>query len=103
MIVLSANGCTDVPQGRFTTLNELRAGQDDMRGAVSETHRDQARAAIVFTAAGIDACLRTLLRDSLPILLSTTGEAHGAFVSHFMSNRLTGDLTSTLLPNSVRR
>lgn len=50
--------------GLFTTLNELRAGQDDMRGAVSETHRDQARAAIVFTAAGIDACLRTLLRDS---------------------------------------
>lgn len=79
--------------GLFTTLNELRAGQDDMRGAVSETHRDQARAAIVFTAAGIDACLRTLLRDSLHTLLSTTGDAHGAFVAHFMANRLTGDMT----------
>ncbi|GAA1111171.1 hypothetical protein [Streptomyces javensis] len=80
--------------GLFVTLNELRAAQDDMRGAVSETHRDQARAAIVFTAAGIDACLRTLLRDSLHTLLLTAGAAHGAFVSHFMANRLTGDLTA---------
>ncbi len=79
--------------GLFTTLNELRAGQDDMRGAVSETHRDQARAAIVFTAAGIDACLRTLLRDSLHTLLSTAGDAHNAFVAHFMANRLGGDVT----------
>ncbi|MFC8570821.1 hypothetical protein ACFUIW_34195 [Streptomyces sp. NPDC057245] len=80
-------------QGLFTTLNELRAAQDDMRGAISETHRDQARAAIVFTAAGIDACLRTLLRDSLPTLLSTAGDAHGAFVAHFMANRLGSDMT----------
>ncbi|MDA5145887.1 hypothetical protein PEM37_30690 [Streptomyces sp. AD681] len=79
--------------GLSTTLNELRAAQDDMRGPVSETHRDQARAAIVFTAAGIDACLRTLLRDSLPTLLSTAGDAHGAFVAHFMANRLNGDMT----------
>ncbi|MFG2800599.1 hypothetical protein [Streptomyces pseudovenezuelae] len=79
--------------GLFTTLNELRASQDDMRGAISETHRDQARAAIVFTAAGVDACLRTLLRDSLPTLLATPGGAHGAFVEHFMNNRLNGPLT----------
>lgn len=80
--------------GLFTTLNELRAAQDDMRGAVSETHRDQARAAIVFTAAGIDACLRTLLRDALPTMLSTAGDAHGAFVAHFMANRLAGEMTN---------
>ncbi|MCF1592382.1 hypothetical protein [Streptomyces muensis] len=79
--------------GLFTTLNELRAAQEDMRGAISETHRDQARAAIVFTAAGIDACLRTLLRDSLYTLLQEPGDPHGAFVSALMSNRLSGELT----------
>ncbi|QKV98339.1 hypothetical protein HUT19_41665 (plasmid) [Streptomyces sp. NA02950] len=79
--------------GLFTTLNELRSAQNDPRGPISEAHRDQVRAAIVFTAAGIDACLRTLLRDSLPTLLSTAGDAHGAFVSHFMSSRLTGEMT----------
>ncbi|GGN40956.1 hypothetical protein [Streptomyces fuscichromogenes] len=41
----------------------------------------------MFTAAGIDACLRTLLRDSLPTLLATPGDAH------FLANRLTGELT----------
>ncbi|MDX3165790.1 hypothetical protein PV516_18570 [Streptomyces scabiei] len=80
--------------GLFTTLNELRTAQNDPRGPISEVHRDQARAAIVFTAAGIDACLRTLLRDSLHTLLSTTGDAHGAFVKHFMDNRLTGEMTN---------
>ncbi|MER0442994.1 hypothetical protein ABR738_00130 [Streptomyces sp. Edi4] len=83
--------------GLFTTLNELRAAQDDMRGAISETHRDQARAAIVFTAAGIDACLRTLLRDALQTLLQTDGPAHGAFIRHFMrkdGGRLAGELSS---------
>lgn len=82
-----------VVSGLFTTLNDLRAAQDDMRGAISETHRDQARAAIVFTAAGIDACLRALLRDSLRTLLLTEGPAHGAFVSHFMSERLKDKVT----------
>lgn len=80
--------------GLFTTLNNLRAAQDDPRGAISELHRDQARAAIVFTAAGIDACLRTLLRDALATLLQDgTGSAHSAFTKHFMDNRLKGDLT----------
>ncbi|MFF2571199.1 hypothetical protein [Streptomyces sp. NPDC058084] len=80
--------------GLFTTLNELRTAQNDPRGPISEAHRDQARAAIVFTAAGIDACLRTLLRDSLHTLLSTSGDAHGAFVNHFMANRLNGEMTT---------
>ena len=80
--------------GLFTTLNDLRAAQDDPRGAISELHRDQARAAIVFTAAGIDACLRTLLRDALATLLQDgDGPAHSAFTKHFMASRLKGDLT----------
>ncbi|WP_329324597.1 hypothetical protein [Streptomyces luteogriseus] len=71
----------------FATLNELRAAQDDMRGPISEAHRDQARAAIVFTAAGIDACLSALLEDSLPTLLLSQGSAHNTFVAHYMKER----------------
>ncbi|WP_282792910.1 hypothetical protein [Streptomyces sp. CC224B] len=71
----------------FTTLNQLRTAQDDMRGPISEAHRDQARAAIVFTAAGIDACLSALLEDSLPTLLSSEGPAHRAFEGHYMKQR----------------
>lgn len=77
----------------FDTLNESRAAKNDPRGAISELHLDQARAAIVFTAAGIDACLRTLLRDALATLLREDGPAHGEFKRHFFAHRLKGDLT----------
>lgn len=77
----------------FTTLNDLRAAQSDMRGAISEAHRDQARAAIVFTAAGIDACLTALLEDALPVLLLDEGPAHSAFVAHMRKDRLEGKVT----------
>ncbi|MFD5878478.1 hypothetical protein [Streptomyces yangpuensis] len=71
----------------FSTLNQLRAAQDETRGPISEAHRDQARAAIVFTTAGIDACLSALLKDALPTLLRIDGPAHNAFVAHFMKER----------------
>ncbi|PZT71481.1 hypothetical protein [Streptomyces sp. AC1-42T] len=71
----------------FTTLNELRAAQNETRGSISEAHRDQARAAIVFTAAGIDSCLSALLEDALPTLLRTQGDPHKAFMTHFMTTR----------------
>lgn len=80
--------------GLFTILNDLRRAQDEPRGRVSELHRDQARAAIVFTAAGMDACLRTLLSDALPTLLSEEGPAHGAFTRHFFANRLKGEMSN---------
>lgn len=80
--------------GLFTILNDLREAQDDPRGRISELHRDQVRAAIVFTAAGIDACLRTLLRDALATLLGEDGPAHKAFTKHFFDVRLKGDLSA---------
>lgn len=78
----------------FTAFNEQRAAQRNPQGPIHEKHKDLARAAIVFTAAGIDACLRTLLRSSLAVLLRQDGAAHGAFVKHFQEGeRLRGDLT----------
>lgn len=77
--------------GLFSTLNYLRQ-QGDPRGSISEDQRDQARAAIVFTAAGIDACLRTLLRNALVPLLRTTGPASKAF-STYVSKRLDGKVS----------
>jgi hypothetical protein len=77
--------------GLFKTLNELRRGKGP--GAVPEGTKDLARAAIVFTAAGVDSCLRTLLHDALETLLAVDGAAHGAFKKHLYSSRLSGELT----------
>jgi hypothetical protein len=79
----------------FKTLNELRQKSEEARGAVSEAKKDLARAAIVFTAAGVDACLRTLLHDALGTLLAVDGRAHGAFKGYLYRNRLAGNLSET--------
>lgn len=77
----------------FKTLNDLRQRTEEARGAVSEAKKDLARAAIVFTAAGVDACLRTLLHDALRTLLAVDGRAHGAFKGYLYKNRLAGNLS----------
>ncbi|WP_197285847.1 hypothetical protein [Nocardiopsis sp. NRRL B-16309] len=78
----------------FATFNEQRAAQKNPQGSISEKHRDLARAAIVFTAAGVDACLRTLLRDALETLLREEGSAHSAFKGYVFKRdgRFDGDL-----------
>jgi hypothetical protein len=77
----------------FKTLNELRRKGKDPRGAVPEATKDLARAAIVFTAAGVDSCLRTLLHDALETLLAVDGPAHGAFTGYLYKSRLAGSLS----------
>ncbi len=82
--------------GLFDTLDVLRkvaAQESDPRGRLTEDQLDQVRAAIVFTSAGLDACLRRLLRDALPCLIEAGGKAHGNFTGHLYKGRLRGELT----------
>lgn len=76
----------------FDTFNLLRQ-QGDPRGRISEHQRDLLRAAIVFTAAGVDTCLRTLMRDALASLLAVEGSAHYAFCGYLQNKRLKEPLT----------
>lgn len=84
--------------GLFDTLHVLRehaarSKDKDPRGRLSEDQLDQVRAAIVFTSAATDACLRRLLRDALPTILipADTGAAR-RFTSYLHSERLGGAL-----------
>ncbi|MBB3662610.1 hypothetical protein FB384_001514 [Prauserella sediminis] len=82
--------------GLFDTLHVLRqkaAIEGDPRGRLSEDQLDQVRAAIVFTSAGLDACLRRLLRDALPTLIRAGGQADGKFKGDLVQNRLKGELS----------
>ncbi len=82
--------------GLFDTLHVLRekaASEGDPRGRLSEDQLDQVRAAIMFTSAGLDACLRRLLRDALPGLIEGGGQAQGRFKGRTIETRLTGNLT----------
>lgn len=48
----------------------------------------------MFTSAGVDACLRRLLRDVLPVLVPIDGTpARGAYIKHLLENRLKGEVS----------
>jgi hypothetical protein len=84
--------------GLFDTLHVLReraAKTKDPRGRLSEDELDQLRAAIVFTSAALDACLRRLLRDALPVLIPAGPEAAGRFTGYLHTERLRGELSKT--------
>ncbi|GAA3556205.1 hypothetical protein [Kribbella ginsengisoli] len=81
--------------GLFDTLHVLRerSAEEGNPRRLTEDQLDQVRAAIVFTSAGLDACLRRLLRDALPDLIHAGGAADGKFTGYMHEHRLRGELT----------
>jgi hypothetical protein len=77
-------------------VRELRrAGTGDIRGRLPANEEDLLRAAVVFAGAGIDATLKQLIRDTLPILLETNTQAHDKFET-FAAERLgTSEIADT--------
>jgi len=72
----------------LVTIRELRrTGGGDIRGRLTSNEEDLLRAAIVFTGAGLDATLKQLIRDALPVLLETSEQAHEKFET-FATERL---------------
>lgn len=86
--------------GLFDTLHVLRlksAEESDPRGRLSHDQTDQLRAALVFSSSGLDACLRRLLRDALPVLVDDNDDAEGKFKA-FVNEQLNG----TKAPKHIR-
>lgn len=87
-------------EGVFDTLykiRELRKGEGGgIQGQMTHHENDQLRAAIVFSGAGLDATLKQMIRDTLPLLLEAGNEqAHKKF-EDFASDRLgTGEIADT--------
>lgn len=84
--------------GLFDTLHVLRlksATKSDARGRLSHDQTDQLRAAIVFTSAGLDACLSRLLRDALPALVNGNHDAEGKFKA-FLHGKLSDKVSNPL-------
>ncbi|GAA2779344.1 hypothetical protein GCM10010505_04860 [Kitasatospora aburaviensis] len=83
-------GAHESVSGLFDTLHVIRlksAEETDPRGRLSHDQTDQLRAAIVFTSAGLDACLRRLLKDALPTLVNGNSAAEGKF-KQFINEQL---------------
>jgi hypothetical protein len=81
------------PYAQDNTLARSRGDRRHPGGTSPE--EDLLRAAIVFTGACLDATLKQLIRDTLPILLETNQQAHDKFEA-FAAGRLgTSEIADT--------
>jgi hypothetical protein len=76
-------GAFDAVEGVLGTLEVVRQLRQkeigEARGRLPQSEEDLLRAAVVFAGAGLDASLKQLIRDALPVLLETSDEAHREF------------------------
>jgi hypothetical protein len=78
------------------TVRELRRQETGRRlRRLTSPEEDLLRAAIVFTAAGLDATLKQLIRDTLPALLETSRQAHDKFESFAADKLGTAEVADT--------
>ena len=68
--------------GFIRMLRVFAARRADLRGRLEEGQIDLLRAAIVFVAAGIDATVKQLVRDALPIVVQHSPTAREKLIEH---------------------
>lgn len=94
--------------GLFDAFNILRQAAHERtgeaRGAISNDLQDQLRAAIVFTSAGLDACMTRLLKDALPVLVNGNRIAEREF-RQWCSSAIApnGSFSKSILPTLLDR
>jgi hypothetical protein len=85
----------DSVEAVLETLEGLRVARGRVRGRLTSAEEDLLRAAIVFTGATLDATLKQLIRDALPVLLDKSTQSHDKFEA-FAAQRLgTGEIADT--------
>jgi hypothetical protein len=67
----------DSVSGLFDTLHSVR--RLGVGGGLPDSSQDLLRAAIVFTSAGLDACLEVLISHAVPVLVSGNEKSRGKF------------------------
>ena len=65
----------------FATIRQTRKA----RGTATDHEQDLMRAALTFAAAGLDSCVKQLVRDTLQTVISKNKGAHGQFTDYVQS------------------
>lgn len=95
--LVSAHEAVEATFDTLHTIRQLRKSEGGgIQGQLTNNENDQLRAAIVFSGAGLDATLKQMIRDTLPLLLEAGNEqAHKKF-EDFAHERLgTGEIADT--------
>ena len=93
-------GAHEAVEAVFDTLDKIRqlrkAEGGGIQGQLTNNENDQLRAAIVFSGAGLDATLKQMIRDTLPLLLEADNEqAHKKFENFTHRTLGTGEIADT--------
>jgi hypothetical protein len=93
-------GAHEAVEAVFDTLEKIRqlrkAEGGGIQGQLTNNENDQLRAAIVFSGAGLDATLKQMIRDTLPLLLEAGNEQAHKKLEDFTHERLgTGEIADT--------
>jgi hypothetical protein len=92
----SAHDAVEAVLETLVTVRELRREETgDIRGRLTANEEDLLRAAVVFTGAGLDATLKQLIRDTLPLLLGTSAQAHTKLETFATDQLGTGEIADT--------
>ena len=86
----------------FTAVRRER----EARGAPTDSDQDLARAALVFAAAGLDSCIKHLIKDACQSLAGTNrevGEKFRKFVAKLVSDESPKRLTEALVADSPKQ
>jgi hypothetical protein len=96
----------DSAKGFFGAFTVVRRARNAGRGAPTDEEQDLARAALVFTAAGLDSCIKHLIRESLHSLTQfdpKVGEQFEKFVKKVIQDDSPDRLSAALLSESPRK
>ena len=84
--------------GLFGTLYAVRRLGADAGGAgLTDSSQDLLRAAIVFSSAGLDACLEVLISHAVPVLVSGNEKSRGKFERYIDSQARAPKVTQEFL------
>jgi len=100
------NHAKDSVKGFLDAFTAVRAHRNAGRGAPTDEDQDLARAALVFAAAGLDSCIKHLIKDSihsLSIFDLKVGEQLGKFVKKLIRTDSPDRLAVALLADSPRQ
>ena len=92
----SAYDSVEAVLDNLAKIRELRKREvGDIRGRLPSNEEDLLRAALVFTGAGLDASLKRLIRDTLPVLLESSDQAHEKFETFAADQLGTGEIADS--------
>lgn len=82
---------TESANALWLAYDLARVNRGKPRGITTDQEQDLLRAMVIAAASGLDACLKRLLRDCVPILIHSSDKVHEAFEKFVLRHLQSGE------------